>query len=303
MPAVKELELPDAAAMGVAVEGSASAWPGASDAATLPELDVFNRPRRYIDVFNKGKAPFDFTARASAAWITLSAAKGIVEKEVRLWVSADWSKAPAGRSEGTVTIAGPDGVEVGVKVAAWNPRELTPAAPGFVEADGYVSIEAEHYSKATAVGAARWEKIDGYGRTLSAMSVFPVLAPSAMPGDSSPSLEYDMYLFHFGKAEVSAILGPTQNFVPGRGLRFAMAFDEQPPQVIDTLEHNTNRDWETSVKDAVRYVKSSFPIPAPGRHTLKVWMVDPGIALEKILVDLGGLKPSYLGPPESFRSQ
>ena len=300
MPVVQEIELPVAAAMGVAIEGSAAASPMAREAAVLPGFDVFNEPKRYIDVFNRGKTAFEFTATASAPWIVLSAAKGTVEKEQRLWVSLDWSKAPRGTYNGWVTIAGA-GAYFTTSVQTTNPQTPAKSAlKGFVEGDGYVSVEAGDFTGKVDAGPVHWDKIDDYGRTLSAMTVFPVTAASSTP-PQSPRLEYEMYLFDPGKVEVETILSPTLNFVPGRGLRYAISFDDQPPQVIDALARNSLSDWETTVKDSVRKVRSSHTLSGSGYHTLKFWMVDPGVVLEKLVVNLGGVKPSYLGPPESYR--
>ena len=63
---------------------------------------------------------------------------------------------------------------------------------------------------------------------------------------------------------------------------------------------NGNREWEESVRNAGRVVQSTHSLSGTGYHTLKIWMVDPAVVLQKIVVDLGGLKRSYLGPPESF---
>jgi len=86
--------------------------------------------------------------------------------------------------------------------------------------------------------------------------------------------------------------------VPGRGLRFAISFDDQPPQVIDALAHNSQRDWEESVKDSVRVIASRHSLAGTGYHVPKFRMVDPGVVLQKLIVDLGGIEASYLGPPE-----
>ena len=134
----------------------------------------------------------------------------------------------------------------------------------------------------------------------------PVDAEPATPGTNAPGLEYRMYLFEAGTVDVDAIVGPTLNFVPGRGLRYAVSFDDAPPQMVTLIPpnydaQNGNRDWEQMVANNLRHSHTTHMIAAPGYHTLKIWMVDPAVVVEKIVVDSGGVKPSYLGPPESYR--
>jgi Glycosyl hydrolase family 115/Gylcosyl hydrolase family 115 C-terminal domain len=301
MPVVKELVLPDAPELGVAIDGSASAWPDSSDEPILPAFDSVSRQTSYIDIFNRGRGSFAFTARPNAPWIRLSRSEGTVEKESRLQVLIDWSKVPFGNSNGEIQIKAGDKI-VTVKLKAFLPQEPTrQTLDGFVESNGYVSMEAVHYSKKYDRPSVRWEPIDDLGRTFSSMSIFPVTAASVQPGIESPSLEYKMFLFDTGTVNVEAILSPTLNFVPGRGLRYAVAFDDETPQIIDALAHNSVADWSESVKDSVRKVTSTHTIAKPGPHVLKFSMVDPGVVLQKLIVNFGGEKPSYLGPPESFR--
>ncbi len=306
MPRVTEIEIPEKAKMAIAPEDSVFAWPGPSDEPALPQFSVFNQEKHYIDVFNQGKTPFEFEAMATEPWIILNETKGTIDKELRLWVDIDRTKAPQGEADGLVKITGSEGTQVDVKVNSFNPAEpARDSLTGFVESNGCVSIESVHYTNKVDAGNVRWEKIDDYGRTLSSMTIFPVTAESVTPPENSPRLEYKMYLFNPGKIDVEAIFAPTLNFVPGRGLRYAISFDDEQPKVVEILPknfnaENGNRNWEQSVKDSVRTIKTTHTLSQPGYHTLKIWMVDPAVVLQKLVVDTGGVKSSYLGPPESY---
>ena len=270
-------------------------------------FDSFNQPKRFIDVFNKGRTPFEFKATTSAPWITLDATAGKVDKKQRILVSVDWSKAPKDSANGAVTVSGA-GAEVVVNVSVFNPSALTrDSLKGFVEADGYVSIEAAHFTKKQDTTSARWEEIPDFGRTLSGMGIFPVTAASVTPPQNSPWLEDQTYLFSTGKVEVTSILAPCLNYDPDRAVRLGVSFDDDAPQILTVVPKgyvvgDGNRDWEESVRNSARYVKSTHTITQPGYHTLKIWMVDPSVPVQKLVINTGGVKPSYLGPPESYRN-
>jgi len=301
MPAVSEIQVPGPAEMAIAVEGSELAGPGRGAKLTIPALDPFDRRTHYFEIFNRGNSPFAFQAAASEPWIVLSKSTGNVEREVRIEVGAKWDEVPKGATNATILVSGPDGARLAVQVPVRNPAENRPAeGAGFVETAGVVSIEAEHYAKANAAAGRSWLRVPDLGRSLSGMTMQPVEAPAATLSDAM-SLEYKMHLFDTGKVTVHTVLAPTQKFQPGAGLRFAVSIDDEAPQVVNMHADESKAYWSKTVLDGVAEFTTAHFVAKPGAHTLKFWALDPGVVLEKLVVDAGGLQPSYLGPPESPR--
>ncbi len=300
MPEIKMIEIPSVAEMGVAIEGSDRWWPAEQSQAVLPEFNPFGGKTHSIEVFNRGKGSFAFSAKAEAPWIHITPSKGKIETEQRLWVSVDWKSAPAGKREMAILIEGPNKSEIVVHTVINNPApSIRKQITGFVESNRYVSVEAEHFSRAKGTSSITWKRIPDLGRTLSAMTPEPATAASQTPSGESPCLEYRLYLFTKGEVKVKAYLSPTLNFHNNEGLRYAISFDNEPPQIINMHAKKTFQDWEESVRNNVSIETSKHLLTESGVHILKFWMVDAGVVLQKLVVETGELKPSYLGPPES----
>ena len=112
--------IPDKADMGIALEGSEKAWPGADEPAALPSFDVFNRQERYLEIFNKGSQSFSFSITCDQPWILLKDTAGTIITEKRIAVNIDWEKLPSGNQSGTINIRGA-GTEVKVSLSVFNP--------------------------------------------------------------------------------------------------------------------------------------------------------------------------------------
>ncbi len=166
--------------------------------------------------------------------------------------------------------------------------------PTFVAKDGYVSIEAEHYTRKTDGRQARWTVIPELGRTLSAITPQPVTAPV-----DGMSLEYDMEIPDEATARVTLRFAPTLNFNQ-TGLRYAVSFDggeEQTVNINGDYNGETGNSWH---REHVIDTQTIHPLKA-GKHTLRIRPLDNALVLQKILINLGGMHKSYLGPEETLK--
>lgn len=170
----------------------------------------------------------------------------------------------------------------------------------FYEKDGYISIAADHYTKAVNSHGITWKVLPDHGRTGSAVTPFPVTSAGQEPSAGSPHLQYEIYTYSEGEFKLNTWFSPTLNFhATETGLQFAVSVDNEKPQITSLNKEDNTDVWNKWVANNIIIKTTSHKIPEPGKHTVKYWMVNPGVVLQKLVIDFGGLKPSYLGPPET----
>lgn len=196
--------------------------------------------------------------------------------------------------------------QVHIGYTSWNnpPKQIMPQvtrvpekekAYTFIEVDGYVSIEAEHFTRSVAKGETVWSIIPNFGKTRSGITTLPVTrVPENM------YLEYDIEMKRTGNVQVDLLLAPTLNFNDNKGLSYAISFDGGKEQIINFNGHYNGElgKWQAN---PIIESRTIHELNKKGKQTLRIRPLNPGIVIEKILINTGGLKPSYLGAPETLK--
>ncbi|QRV92864.1 glycoside hydrolase family 115 protein [Ceratobasidium sp. AG-Ba] len=281
---------------------------------SLPPLDPYTPGKtRYIDISAGGPNTFTWSASSSVSWVTLSPSSGTVSAtspETRMTVSVDWTKLGSTTGNAAITVrTGSSSVRVSLVAYGRSPAS---GFKGFVEGDGGVSIEAIHPSRNTSVNGVSWHVLPGLGRTNGAVTPYPAMGNggNAFSAGAGPSLEYDFYTFTApsgGAVSLTSYISPAFNGLGNtRRVAFAVQIDASAIQTIYyspvTSSRTTPAGWDGSdgwVANSIIKYKTTHSV-SPGAHTLKIWMIEPAVVLQKFVIDTGGVRSSYLGPPESI---
>lgn len=299
-PQTKRVEPDKGSCMFVHAEQSDEFVSGGETA--LPEFTEWGREKYCIEIANAGSEAFDFEVSATDG-IFVSTGKGTADQDL---VTVEVTIDPANTQsfEGMVTVSGA-GSRVGVSVTYTARPQGVPSGV-FMERDGMVVVEAEHYTENISYGEYRFQTLDAYGKTLSAEKIYPTTANFDEIGQA-PCLTYSVYVKEAGEYMLKAVTAPGNNLEHGRTMRYAVSVAGGEIVTGDTMRSeqyglgggpNLPHSWTEGVLNNCHYGVTSHRLHA-GVNEIRFYGVDAGLALQRLVLCRGELPESYLGPEES----
>lgn len=206
--------------------------------------------------------------------------------------------------QGIIRIQTPAGecvIHVPVCVGTFDYPENT-----YVNTQGYIAIEAEHYFKKTAGARAEFACIHDYGKTRSAMKAFPT-TEYFTPGEDAPYLEYHFAVEEEQVYEAELYMQPSNPVTTENNLCYAIQANNGDIRTYNVIKEgfqvgDQGHIWAAGVLNQIRTHTSRISC-VRGVNILRIYPVTPGVVLEKLVIYPLGHRPaeSYLGPTETYR--
>lgn len=272
---------------------------GRNNMHILPCFNTF-LPRQYpIEIYNKGKSRFYWKAKPSSDWIILSKDSGEVLMQDEIMVSIDWNSVPYGDNLQGEIIFSTGKHQKTVYLTVFNPEKPTKQELHnlYIEDNGYVSINAGDFHRTTANEQLSIQLINGLGIENQSVQLGKPLEPYQAPHRrETVHAEYDFYTFSAGMATIYTYALPVFAINKQHGTGYGIMIDDGTIHVPQAGAAEYSQQWYDSVLRNYTLNTCQTYIDKPGKHTLKLIVADPGMVIQKIVIDFGGLKTSYLGP-------
>lgn len=286
---------------------------GARAFHALPAFDNYLRRTYPVEIYNRGGGTLAWTAHASEPWVVLSKSAGKTAAEERITVGIDWEKAPSGNAVPAQIVFRAGEQSEKVLVSLFNPTAPSRAELRgiYVENNGCVSIPAAGCHRVRESDRIKITAVEDLGIEGPALQLGDPTAPlQIFRSRDVPCAEYDFYAFDAGSVDVYTYVLPTFPLHADRDFRigentntdtkYSVQIDDGALATPSSSHVEYSQVWFESVLRNCAVNKSTLHIDKPGRHTLRIRVGDPGIVLQKIVLDFGGMKRSYLGPQSTL---
>lgn len=303
-----------------AADGTAQHAEGSPWLDNTMKLKDFLNPdctRASVTLYSRSDLKAEYKVLKKPGWLSVEPMEGwldgVSQKKVRLNLTLIKQRLPETNQDtiqDSLEIATPEGkCEITVPVYTGNLQDKKNV---FVDTMGYLSIEAAHYVNSVPGNykdrQVKFENLQGYGKTNSAMKAFPSDA-CTVPGQDAPYLEYQFVLEESGTYEAEFYMQPSNPVTRENQLLYAVRINEEMTETVNAVEKDYQvgdqaEKWAEGVLSQIRRQTVSIKCRA-GFNTLRVYHVTPGFVLEKIVIYPMGEKPeeSYLGPAETYHGR
>jgi len=298
LPAVREIKLEDKALLGIA----------GPDTLYLeePPTDSIAWFQDQITLYAKESRAVNYSVKPSdARLIEIKNPKGQVSADSAgavLQLEVDW-KSVTQKKYSSLAITGSGGTKKIITVALC-PLDYKKLPHGaYIQRGNLVSIDALGYISDSVKFShgIRWTALKGFGKTAGAVTPMPVNFTPMAISPENPSISYRFVTQSAGPATIRFFLSPTLNIWHTEGLKFAYAIDGEAPVIVNINKgFETETQWRKEVAASIRKISDAVNIKSGGLHTLTIWAISPGVVIQKMKLNFGKERQSFLGAPVSY---